>query len=129
MNLEAKSRKSERKRRKKDVTEKTKIDHGKCISKYQKKLKTKVEKSHQDPMRGFQVTISSPGETTHGILPKTLAEQLVNKGANGWKSTTEKENPSCQAGTTAMTCCSSSLQGLMPTSLKAVSAFNRGQWK
>lgn len=68
------------------------------------KVKTKVEKSHQDPMRGFQVTISSPGETTHGNLPKTLAEQLVNKGANRWKSTTEKENPSFQAGFTAMTC-------------------------
>lgn len=41
MNLESRSRKSEKKRRKKDVREKTKIDQGKYISKYHKKLKKK----------------------------------------------------------------------------------------
>lgn len=38
MNLESKKRKSEKKRRKKDMRENKKIDHGKYISKYQKKF-------------------------------------------------------------------------------------------
>lgn len=52
------------------MRENKKIDHGKYISKYQKKFKKNVENSYQDPVRAFQFTISSSGETTHRNLPK-----------------------------------------------------------
>lgn len=52
------------------MREKKKIDHGKYISKYQKKFLKNVENSHQDPVRAFQFTTLSPGETTHRNLPQ-----------------------------------------------------------
>lgn len=60
------------------MREKKKIDHGKYISKYQKKFKKNVENFHQDPVRVFQFTISSPGETTNRNLLKL---QQSNKSA------------------------------------------------
>lgn len=74
------------------MREKMKIDHGKYISKYQKKLIKDVGKSHQDPMSVFQFTISSPGETTCSNLTKLQQSNLSTKDQTGGNPRL-RENP------------------------------------